>query len=91
MSVRSKEKLSLAAVAKRFDVTINTLGRWSKNLYPQTHSNKPTTKINMQALKDDIKKYPHSYHYERAQRFNVSKTGIGWPLQRLKMSYKKNS
>ena len=43
----------------------------------------------MQALKDDIKKYPDSYHSQRAQRFNVSKTGIWWPLQRLKMSYKK--
>ena len=45
----------------------------------------------MDALKEDINRYPDAYHYERASRLQVSKTGIYWAMKRLGVSYKKNA
>jgi transposase len=60
-------------------------------LEPKTTRHKPTSKIDMQALKEDINRYPDACHDERAKRFNVSKQGIGKALKRLGISYKKNA
>ena len=40
---------------------------------------------------EDVKKYPDAYNYERAQRLNVSTSGIYCALRRLEISYKKNT
>ena len=52
---------------------------------------KPATKINMEALKEDLKAYPDGYLKERAERLNVSHNCIWRALKRLKITYKKNS
>ena len=90
LSVKKKEQLSFAKVAKRFDVGLASVVRWSASIVPKKTRNKPTTKINMQALQKDILAYPDAYQYERAQRFGVSKNGIWHALRRLKVTYKKN-
>lgn len=43
----------------------------------------------MEALRQDVEANPSSYQYERAARFNVSKTGIRSALIRLKLTDKK--
>ncbi|WP_238583861.1 IS630 transposase-related protein [Legionella brunensis] len=83
---KSRRRIKLEAVSIRFGVGKASVMRWLIDL----KRNKPATKIDMGALKRDVAYYPDSYQYERAARFNVSKTGIRSALIRLKLSYKKN-
>lgn len=89
LAIREKEGLSLAKVAKRFDVGLNSVMRWSKNVEAKTTRNKPSTRVDMEALKRDIEQHPDAYQYERAARLGVSRNGIWHALKRLKVSYKK--
>ena len=89
LKVRDAEGLSMAQVAKRFDIGLATVMRWTKKPDPQTTRNKPATKINREALEQDIATYPDAYMYERAQRLGVSKTGIWHAMKRLNVTYKK--
>jgi transposase len=73
LSIKAEEELTFEETAKRFGIGKTSLLRWSTRLEPKTTRYKPTTKIDMQALREDIKSYPDAYHYERAKRFNVSK------------------
>lgn len=89
--IREKEKLSINKVAKRFGIGSRTIVNWLKRLEPKLKRNKPATKIDMEALKQDVEKYPDAYLVERAARLKVSKSGIHVALQRLNITYKKNS
>ncbi|CAM4456902.1 MAG: hypothetical protein LEGION0403_FIIPPAGN_02782 [Legionella sp.] len=89
LKVRAAEGLSIEEVAIRFGVGKASVMRWLIHLEPPKNRNKPATKIDMEALKKDVELHPDSYQYERAKRFNVSKTGIRTALIRLKISYKK--
>lgn len=91
LKVKAEEGLSFSATSERFKIGKNTLFLWSKHITPQLKRNKPATKVNMEALKDDINRYPDAYHYERACRLHVSKSGIYWAMKRLGVSYKKNT
>jgi transposase len=91
LGIRDQEKLSLKAVAERFGVSCQTVYRWTKRLESKTTRNKGATKIDMEALKQDIVKIPDAYHYERAARLGVSPRGIGYALKRLGVTYKKNT
>ena len=51
--------------------------------------NKPATKLDMDALVEDVKRYPDAYYRERAERLNVALTTIRSGLIRLGISYKK--
>ena len=91
LSVKEREKLSFRKAAKRFDVGVTSLVRWSKNSNPSKNRNKPATKINMEALKKDIQDNPDAYQYERAEKFGVTQNGIWHAMRRLGVTYKKNS
>jgi transposase len=91
LSIKEKECLSFAAVAKRFDIGIASVVRWTKNIESKKTRYKPATKIDMEALKKDIETYPDAYQYERANRLNVSRMGVAHALKRLRVTYKKNS
>jgi transposase len=91
LKVRSVEGLSFNETARRFHISKAALFRWSKKIEAKKHRNKTPTKIDMQALKNDIEKYPDSYCYERAVRFGVSASGIRDAQYRLGISYKKNA
>lgn len=43
----------------------------------------------MDALRQDIERYPDAYQYEHAERFGVTQMGIWHALRRLKVTYKK--
>lgn len=88
--IKAKENLSFDEVAKRFGVSRASVVRWSRRIEAQQTRNKPATKIDMEALKQDVEDYPNAYQYERAQRLGVSQTGIGYAIKRLGISRKKN-
>jgi transposase len=91
LSIKNKEGLSFAEVAKRFCISKAAIFRWSKKIEPQKHRNKKWSRIDVIALKKDIEDYPDGYCYERAKRLGVSKTGIRDAQYRLGVTYKKNS
>ena len=90
LKVRQEEGLSMAKVAKRFDVSLVSVMRWSKTLESITKRNKPATKIDMEALKRDVELYPDAYLKERAERLKVSHNCVWHALKRLNVTYKKN-
>ncbi len=90
LSVREKEGLTIAQVAKRFCVGIASVTRWLSNIEPKLNRNKPATKIDMQALAQDVKDHPDAYQYERATRLGAAEKTVGHALRRMGISYKKN-
>ena len=80
LEVRKKEGISFEGLSKRFCISKTTILSWTKRLTPKKKRNKGASKINMEALREDIKSYPDAYLYERAERMQVSKNGIWWAL-----------
>ena len=89
--LKHKEQLTFQQTSDRFGIPIRTLFRWQKRLEPKTTRNKPSTKIDMDALSKDVKDNPDAYQYERAKKFGVSQSAIFYALKRLKISTKKNA
>jgi transposase len=89
LMIKEKEHLSYAKVSKRFGVAVNTVFLWSKKLEAKRTRNKPSTRIDMQALKDDLEAYPDAYQHERAAKLGVSRSCVSHALRRLKVTYKK--
>ena len=90
LSIKAKENLTFSEVSERFGVGQASVVRWSKDIEPQRTRNKPTTKMNWEALAQDVDEHPDSYQYERAARFGVSQPGIAYALKKLALSRKKN-
>ncbi|TVZ25766.1 transposase [Gillisia sp. Hel_I_86] len=89
--IKQKEKLTFQEVSDRFGVPIRTLFRWQNRIEPKSKRNKPSTKIDMEALRKDVEDNPDHFQYERAKKFGVSQSAIYYALRRLKISYKKNA
>jgi transposase len=89
LSIKEQENLTLLEVSNRFGVGQASVVRWSKNIEPQATRNKPTLRLDWEALAKDVDKHPDSYQYERAARFGVSPQGIAYALKKLKISRKK--
>ena len=91
LRVKKQENLTYLETAERFRVGIASLMRWAKRIEPCMKRNKPATKINRQALEQDVQQYPDAYQYERAKRLGVSKSGVWWALKRLGICRKKDA
>jgi len=91
MKLKERENLTFEATSRRFGVGIRTLFRWQLRMEPKMQRSKPATKINMEALKQDIEENPDAYLHERGERFGVTGSCIFYALKRLGVSYKKNS
>ncbi len=89
--MKDEKKLTFEETSKRFGVSIRTLFSWQERLEPKTKRDKPATKIDMEKLKSDVAKNPDAYQYERAEKFGVTASAIGYALKRLNISYKKNA
>lgn len=89
--IKEQENLTFQETGDRFGVPIRTLFRWGQRIEPKTKRNKPSTKIDMEALRKDVEENPDCYQYERAKRFGVSQSAIFYALKRLGISYKKNA
>lgn len=88
---KEKNGLNFPETSRRFAVPMRTLFRWKQRIKPKTKRNKPATKINMNVLRKDVEQHPDRYQYERAKDFGVTQGAIWFALQRLNVSYKKNS
>ena len=53
-------------------VLVASVVRWLKRCEPLRHRSKPATRIDMDALAQDVIDYPDACHCERAARFGVS-------------------
>ena len=83
-----EEGYSIRAVAAQFEINKNTIVEWKKRIEIKTRVRKPS-KINDDALREDVEKYPDAYQYERAARFNCGVSSIGAALKRLNITVKK--
>lgn len=90
LEIKEKFNLTYTEASRRLGVGSASLIRWNKELEPQKHRNKPATKINTDQLLKDVENYPDAYLQERADRLQVSKSGIAAALKRLGVSRKKN-
>jgi len=90
IKIKERENLTFEKTAERFGIGARTLFRWQNRIEPKTKRDRPAVKIDMDKLKEDVKKHPDDFQYERAERFGVSRWGIGLALRRLGITYKKN-
>ena len=90
MRIKEGRKLTFEKTSEQFGVSIRTLFNWHERIEPKTTRDKPATKINMGKLAEDVRRHPDDFQYERAERFDVSPSGILYALRRLGISYKKN-
>ena len=88
-SVKNKE-MSIRQACTFYNVSKTALQRWLKNPSIKQTRDKPPSKIPNEALLKDVEQYPDDYLYERARRFNCSKTGMHTALKRLGISQKKD-
>lgn len=88
--IQKKHNLTYNQVSKRFEISMRTLFRWSKKIDPETTRRPYVQKIDPEALKEDVSKYPDDFQHERAERLGVSKSGICSAMKRLKITRKKN-
>ena len=86
---KEKKCLTFEQTSALFDVPVRTLFRWQQQPEPCTHRNKPATKMDRQALADDVNQYPDAYLAERVQRFGVTKNVFWQAIRRLNVSRKK--
>ena len=87
--IKEQEGLTQAETALRFGIGVASITRWNKQLEPQRTRSKPATKLDREALKQDLDNCPDAYQYERAARLGVCQRAIGNALKRLKVSHKK--
>jgi transposase len=62
LATRDKAGLSFAQTAARFNLSIQTVFSWSKRLVPKLTRAKPSSKIDMLHLAEDVEKYPDAYN-----------------------------
>jgi transposase len=91
LAIKEQEGLTQAEAAVRFGVGVASVTRWNKCLESKSTRTKPATKLDMNALEEDVKLSPEAYQYERAARLGVSQRAIGYALKRLSIRYKKNA
>jgi transposase len=91
LKIRGKEGLSFCQAARRFGVGIARVMRWARKIEPVAVRHRRAQKIDGQRLMRDVADYPDAYLCERAERFGVSRSGMGKALKRLGLSRKKNT
>ena len=91
LAIKEQEGLTGKEASVRFGIGEANITRWNNCLEQQRTRNKAATKLDMEALEQDEKEYTDAYQYERASRLGVSQRAIGYALERLKVSYKKNT
>ena len=74
--VKQKEKLTFQEVSDRFQVPMPTLLRWQKRTIPKTKPNQPSTKLNLEAWRQDVEDKPDHFQYKGAKKFGVSQSAI---------------
>ncbi|MCS3867647.1 transposase [Chryseobacterium ginsenosidimutans] len=89
--IKDQDNLTYQEASERFGVPIRTLFRWNNCIEPKIKRNKPSTKVDVEALRQDVVENPDHYQYERAKKFGVGQSTIFYALKRLGISNKKNA
>ena len=89
LEIKKEERLTFIEAGERFGMSPNTIFKWTKRIERKRKWGKSAMKIDMEALKEDVKKNPELYQYERAKKIKVSQNCICKGLKRLGVSYKK--
>jgi len=91
IKIVKQSDVSIHQACTFYNVSKTALQRWLKDSSIKQTWDKPLTKILNEALLKDVEQYPggYGYLYERARRFNFSKTGMHTTLKRLGISQKK--
>lgn len=77
------------ALESEYSISKTTIQNWKKRPERKVVKTRKS-KIDMDALRQDVEKYPDHYQRERAIRFNCTQRAIGIALQRLKITQKKD-
>jgi transposase len=89
---RVKSGHSVPETAELYEVSPATIYRWLKRIdLAPTVVKQRQRKIDLAALKAHVRDYPNARLKDRARHFGVHTSAIGFALQRLKMTVKKNS
>lgn len=88
LASKEKNKLTFEETAERFDVSLRSLFRWSKEVEPKKRK-QHKTKIDMHALARDVEEHPDAFQYERAERLGVCSNAVLYALRRMGYSRKK--
>ena len=84
-----EEGYSIRAVAAQFEIDKNTIVQWQKRIeIKRTRPRKPS-KIDNDALRADVEKYPNDFQYERATRFGCGTFSDGF--RHLEITIKKDA
>ena len=89
--LKLRSELSIQKLADKFSISTRTIQNWLQGKLPKGKRNKPNLKLNKDLLIEDVKSYPDSYQYERAERLGVSEACVWSNLKKLGITYKKNS
>jgi hypothetical protein len=76
LHAKARDCLSFADVSLRFSVDIASVKRGSKQLEPKPYKPRKDRKVDLEALRDDVRTYPDAYQYEHAERFGVTRKAI---------------
>lgn len=90
MLAKLEEGKSIREVVARFEIDKNIILSWEKRLEMKRFRPRNPSKIDDQVLEGNLEKYPDSYQFERAIRFNCSKSAISDALKRLAVIVKKD-
>ena len=72
LSMNNRGKLSIRKTAEKFGLSTRTVYQWNKRIIAKGKRICRARKLDMQGLKEDVRKYPDLYQYERAEKFKVS-------------------
>jgi transposase len=91
LSIKKKEGLSFVKVGRRFGMSTNTIYKWTKRIEPKVKRERKSKKVEIGVLREEVMKDPDLYQYERAKKFKVSQSTMWRELQRIGVTYKKNT
>ena len=86
-----RKSLTIRKLSEKYNISTRTIQNWEQGKLPLGKRNKSNAKLDKSLLIEDVRQYPDSYQYERAERLNVSQMCIWYNLRKLNISYKKNS
>ena len=88
IEIMARDKLSIRKAATHFDLSTQTILRWTKSIDKKPITGRPRT-LTDEMILSDISDYPDAYQYERAERLACSHFAIYGALKRLRITRKK--
>lgn len=81
-----EQGMSIRDLADKYDLSPTTIQQWKKKLEPKVNVARKPFKIEEQAFRQDIERYPNDYHIQRAERFNCTVAAISKAFKRYAIS-----